>query len=75
LIFFEQTLIEKFSADFDFLFSIAITIAIENPIRINRVPVFHCKTDRVFFYSIRIRLNVIMQTPVTIIRINWIFWR
>jgi len=36
LIFFQQTLIEKFSSDFDFLFSNAITITIEKPIRINQ---------------------------------------
>jgi len=36
LIFFERTLIEKFSADFDFHFSIAITIAFEMLNRIDR---------------------------------------
>jgi hypothetical protein len=36
LIFFHQTLTEKFQTDFDFLFSIAITFAIEIVIRINQ---------------------------------------
>jgi len=39
LIFFEQTLIENFSADFDFFFSNAIVIAIENRSQIDRGPV------------------------------------
>jgi hypothetical protein len=38
--FHKQTLIEKNSADFDFLFSITITIAIEIVIRIDRSLVF-----------------------------------
>jgi hypothetical protein len=59
-----QTLIEKFQSRSDFLFNIAIMIAIENLIRINRDPIFHFQSDpaRKNFFRILKKVKQIMLT-------------
>jgi len=50
--FFKQTLIKKFSSNLDLKIFIAITIAIENLIRIDHDPVFILRSIRDFWIKI-----------------------
>jgi len=61
---FQQTLIEKFSPNLDFKNFIAITIAIENVIRINQASMLNFQPDRIQKFFIKLWFKKFYRTLI-----------